>query len=124
LTEAEIKQMIQDAELNAESDKKARILIETRNGAEAQMNVVEKDLKEFGETLEEDLKTKIGEAFETVRKANEGDDPEAITKAVGELMEVYQPLMERKNQAEATNTTVTEDGETVMDAEFTETPKA
>jgi len=124
LTEAEIKQMIQDAEINAESDKKARILIETRNGAEAQMNVVEKDLKEFGETLQEDQKTKIGEAFETVRKANEGDDPEAITKAVNELMEVYQPLMERKNQAEATKTTVTEDGETVMDAEFTETPKA
>ena len=124
LSDAEIQAMIKDAEANAEADKKARILIETRNGAEAQMNQVEKDLKEYGVALSEDEKTKIGTAFEAVRKTSEGDDAEAITKAVGDLIEASQILVEKKNQAEAGKTTVTEDGETVMDAEFKETPKA
>ena len=124
LSDAEIQAMIKDAEANAEADKKARILIETRNGAEAQMNQVEKDLKEYGVALSEDEKTKIGQAFEAVRKANEGEDAEAITKAVGDLIEASQILVEKKNQAEVGKTTVTEDGETVMDAEFKETPKA
>ncbi len=121
LSEAEIQAMIKDAEANAEADKKARVLIETRNGAEAQMNQIEKDLKDYGDALSEEEKSKLGEAFEATRKANEGDDPEAISKAIGELITASQILVEKKNQAEAQKTTVTEDGETVMDAEFKET---
>jgi len=124
LSEAEIQAMIKDAEANAEADKKARILIETRNGAEAQMNQIEKDLKEYGDALSDEEKTKIGESFEAVRKANEGEDPEEITKAIGNLITASQILVEKKNQAEAAKTKVTEEGETVMDAEFKETPKA
>jgi molecular chaperone DnaK len=123
LSENEIQAMIKDAELNAEADKTARILIETRNGAEAQLNLVEKDLKDYGDAISEDEKTKIGEAYEALRKANEGDDPEAITKAIGDLMTASQILAEKKNQSEESSTTVTEDGESVMDAEFKETPK-
>jgi molecular chaperone DnaK len=124
LSESEIQQMIKDAELNAESDKKARILIETRNAAESQMNAVEKDLKDYGVALDEDQKTKIGEAFEATRKSIEGEDPDEISKSLGVLMEAYQPLVEKKNQADVAKTTVTEDGETVMDAEFKESPTA
>jgi len=124
LSEAEIQAMIKDAEANAEADKKARILIETRNVAEAQMNQVEKDLKEYGDALSDEEKTKIGESFEAVRKASEGEDPEEITKTIGDLTTASQILVEKKNQAEAAKTKVTEEGETVMDAEFKETPKA
>ncbi len=124
LSEAEIQAMIKDAEANAEADKKARVLIETRNGAEAQMNQIEKDLKEYGDALSDEEKTKIGESFEAVRKANEGEDPEEITKTIGDLITASQILVEKKNQAEAAKTKVTEEGETVMDAEFKETPKA
>jgi molecular chaperone DnaK len=121
LSEAEIQAMIKDAEANAEADKKTRVLIETRNGAEAQMNQIEKDLKDYGDALSEEEKSKLGEAFEATRKANEGDDPEAITKAIGELITASQILVEKKNQAETQKTTVTEEGETVMEAEFKET---
>jgi molecular chaperone DnaK len=51
LSEEEIKQMIREAEENAEADKKARELIETRNSAEATIHQVKKDLEEFKDEL-------------------------------------------------------------------------
>ena len=120
LSEAEIQRMVREAEENAEADKKARILIETRNGAEAQMHQIEKDLKEHGESLSQDEKTKIGEAFEAVRKANEGEDTDVIGKAIESLIEAATPLMAKKQAAEQAKQQAAQNGEQTVDAEFTE----
>ena len=121
LSDAEIQAMIKDAELNAEADKKARELIDTKNSAEAQIHEVKKDLEEFRAELTEteitELETVIKEVEETVK----GDDKEKITEALNKIFPAMKTLLEKrqaKEQAQAQPTQPAQDD--VVDATFTE----
>lgn len=118
LTEAEIQQMVKDAELNAEEDKKARELIETRNSAEAQIHTIKKDLKEFGEQLTPEQKTEVETAITQVETDVTSEDKEKIQDSLTKLFEKLTPLMEAKNRKESTDTST---ASSTVDAEFTET---
>lgn len=110
LSEEEINRMIAEAEINAEADKKARELIETKNNIERQIAVVREDLKES--TISEDEKKKIEEAVEAAETAAKGDDVEAMRSAMSALLVAAVPLQEAK-ASETSN-------EDIVDAEFTE----
>ena len=121
LSDAEIQAMIKDAEMNAEADKKARELIDTKNSAEAQIHEVKKDLEEFRAELTEteitELETVIKEVEETVK----GDDKEKITEALNKVFPAMKTLLEKrqaKEQAQAQPTQPAQDD--VVDATFTE----
>ena len=118
LTEAEIQQMVKDAELNAEEDKKARELIETRNSAEAQVHAIKKDLKEFGEQLTPEQKTEVESAITQVENNVTLEDKEKIQDSLTKLFEKLTPLTEAKNRKESTDTSA---ASSTVDAEFTET---
>jgi molecular chaperone DnaK len=130
LSEAEIQQMIHDAEANADADKKMRELVETRNTAEHQIWGVEKNLKEHGDKLTEEQKTSIEEALVTVREALKGDDSDRIQEVLQETMPKFMPLMEVSHSAAAEKEAEFNTGDTqpppqskddnVVDAEFTE----
>jgi molecular chaperone DnaK len=117
LSEAEIQQMVKDAELNAEEDKKARELIETRNSAEAQIHTIKKDLKEFGEQITPEQKTEVETAITQVETDVMSEDKEKIQDSLTKLFEKLTPLMEAKNRKESTDTGAS----STVDAEFTET---
>ena len=117
LSEAEIQQMVKDAELNAEDDKKARELIETRNSAEAQIHTIKKDLKEFGEQITPEQKTEVETAITQVETDVMSEDKEKIQDSLTKLFEKLTPLMEAKNRKESTDTGAS----STVDAEFTET---
>ena len=119
LTEAEIQQMVKDAELNAEEDKKARELIETRNSAEAQVHAIKKDLKEFGEQLTPEQKTEVESAITQVENNVTLEDKEKIQDSLTKLFEKLTPLTEAKNRKESTDTSAA--ASSTVDAEFTET---
>lgn len=106
LTDAEIEQMIKDAELNAEEDKKKRELVEAKNSAESQIHSIKKDLEET--TVTQDVKDKIEQAIADVQTAITNEDKEQITQKLSELYVQAQPLMEAKNKPT---------DETVVDAE-------
>ena len=116
LSDAEIQQMIRDAEANAEEDKKTVELVTARNGAEAQVHEIRKDLAELKDKLTAEQVTKIEEAATAVDEAVKGTDKEAITQKVSDLFAAAQPLMEAKAQPQPE----TGDSDTV-DAEFKET---
>ena len=116
LSDAEIQQMIRDAETNAEEDKKTVELVTARNGAEAQVHEVRKDLEETKDKLTAEQVTKIEEAATAVDEAIKGTDKEAITQKVSDLFAAAQPLMEAKAQPQPQ----TGESDTV-DAEFKET---
>ena len=116
LSEAEIQQMIKDAEMNAEEDKKARELIETKNSAEAQIHTIKKDLKEFGDQITAEQKTEVETAITQVETDVTSNDKEKIQDSLTKLFEKLTPLMEAKNRKESTDT-----GTSTVDAEFTET---
>ena len=125
LTEAEIQRMVQEAEENAESDKKTRELIDARNNAESTTHSVKKDFEEFKDQLTEEEKTAYETALASVQTAVAGEDVEAITTSLTAFFEAANPVMSKKQAAEqAKNAPQTEGGEQTVDAAFTEVDPA
>jgi molecular chaperone DnaK len=122
LTEAEIQDMIKDAELNAEADKKARELIDARNSAEAQVHEVKKDLEEFRAELTEAEVTEIETVIAAVEAAAKGDDAEKIKEELNKVFPAMKTLLEKKQAKEqAAQAQPTQPGpDDVVDASFTE----
>jgi len=120
LTEAEIERMVREAEENAESDKKARELIEARNQADAQRHQFQKDFDEVKDQLTDEEKSKIEEALTAMDTAHAGEDVEAITKSVQALFESATPVFEKKQAAEQAKQQAPQTGEQTVDASFTE----
>jgi molecular chaperone DnaK len=122
LSDEEIQKMIREAEENAEADKKARTLIETRNTAEAQMHEVKKDLAEHGDKITEEQKKEIEDVIALVETATKGDDAEKITEELNKVYPAMKALLDAKlaaEQATAGAETVQQESD-IVDAEFTE----
>jgi molecular chaperone DnaK len=128
LTEAEIQRMVREAEENADSDKKAKELIEARNQAEGTTHSIKKDYEEFKDQLTEEDKTKFEDAAKAVETACAGEDAEAIQKSVQSFFEAAGPVMTKKQEAESAKATADADPAkaaepTTVDASFTEVDK-
>ena len=129
LTDEEIEKMVQDAEANAEVDKKAREVVEAKNVADAQLHDVRKDLKEYGDKITEEQKSSIEQAVTAVEDAIKTEDAEKIKDSVTKLFEPLSPLLQAKQAAETPPTvepgaeTNSEKPSDVVDAEFTEVKK-
>ncbi len=94
LSEDEIENLVKDAEMHAEEDKKKRELIDARNMADSLIYSTEKSVKESGDKLDEALKTDINNAIENLKKTMEGEDTEAINKSTEELTQASHKLAE------------------------------
>ncbi|MEE8405080.1 MAG: molecular chaperone DnaK [candidate division Zixibacteria bacterium] len=94
LSDEEIDKMVQDAEKHADEDKKKTDLIAARNEADQLVYSTEKTLKEAGDKISEEEKTKIEEAKKKLQEALTGESLEAINKAKEELMAVSHKLAE------------------------------
>ncbi|MDW5442075.1 molecular chaperone DnaK [Polaromonas sp. SM01] len=95
LSEAEIQQMVKDAELNAEDDRKKVEFVTAKNNAEAMVHSVKKSLTEYGDKLEAGEKEKIETAITEMEEALKGDSKEAIDAKNTALMEASQKLGEK-----------------------------
>ena len=104
LSDADIDRMVKEAEANAESDKKARELVEAKNGAESLVHSTEKSLKDYGDKVGADVKSAIDTALADLKGALEGEDPDAIKEKTNALAEASMKLgeaMYKASQAEA-----------------------
>ena len=119
LSDKEIEAMIQEAESNAEEDKKQRELIEVRNSAEHQLHTLRKDFDEVKDKLSEEQVSKFKDACDKVEATSKENDKEAITQAISDLFAISQPILEAKAKSEES---VSEDSKNddIVDAEFTE----
>ena len=95
LSEAEIQQMVKDAEVNAADDKKKLELVQARNQADTMVHSVKKSLAEYGDKLEAGEKEKIEAAIKDVEEAIKGDNKDAIEAKNNELMTASQKLGEK-----------------------------
>jgi molecular chaperone DnaK len=129
LTDEEIEKMVQDAEANAEADKKAREVVEAKNAADAQLHDVRKDLKEYSDKITDEQKSKIEQAITEVEDAIKTEDAEKIKDSVTKLFEPLSALLQAKQAAETPPTVEpgaeqnSEKPSDVVDAEFTEVKK-
>ncbi|MGC3985494.1 MAG: molecular chaperone DnaK [Pseudorhodoferax sp.] len=95
LSEAEIQQMVKDAELNAAEDKKKLELIQARNQGEASAHSVRKSLGEHGDKLEAAEKEAIETALKDLDEALKGEDKAAIDEKTTALMTASAKLGEK-----------------------------
>ena len=103
LSKDEIEAMKNEAEVHAEEDKKKRELVELKNQADQLVYLTEKTLKEHGDKVTDEEKNNIESARVALAKAAEGDDVDAIKKAIEDLSTASHPLSEKiyKEAAEA-----------------------
>ncbi|MBF0284718.1 MAG: molecular chaperone DnaK [Magnetococcales bacterium] len=94
LSEADIKKMVQDAELHASEDGKRRKLVEVRNNADSMVYSVEKSLKEHADKLGSDLKADVEKAVKALRDVMDQEDAEAIEKRTQELADASMKMGE------------------------------
>ena len=95
LSEAEIQQMVKDAELNAADDKKKLELVQARNEAEANVHSTKKNLAEYGNKLDAAEKEKIEAAIKEVEEVLKSEDKDSIKAKTEALMTASQKLGEK-----------------------------
>jgi len=95
LSEAEIEQMVKDAEMNAADDKKKLELVQARNSADAMIHSVKKSLAEHGEKLEAGEKEKIEAALKDAEDSLKSEDKAEIEAKTEALMTASQKLGEK-----------------------------
>jgi molecular chaperone DnaK len=99
LTDAEIQKMKQEAQANAESDKKEKEKIEKINQADSLIFQTEKQMKEYGDKLSDGNKNAINNALEKLRAAHKTADLGAIEIAMNELNTAWQAAATEMYQA-------------------------
>jgi molecular chaperone DnaK len=85
LSDEEIEKMVKDAEANAEADKKKRKEVDVKNQAESLVFQVEKNLKEYGEKINADDKSKIESDLKDLKEAVEKNDLDAMKQKTQDL---------------------------------------
>ncbi len=101
LSESDIDQMVKDAELHAEEDKKERERIEVRNEADSLLYSTEKSLKDYGDKISDDEKAKIESAMEDLKSAMASDTVEEIKAKTEALQQAAYKLAEEMYKATA-----------------------
>ncbi|WJM06772.1 molecular chaperone DnaK [Paenibacillus sp. PK1-4R] len=92
LSDAEVEQMMKDAELHAEEDKKRRELVEAKNSADQLIYSVDKTIKDLGEKADAGEVEKANAAKEKLQGVLASDNLEEIKAATEELTEIVQQL--------------------------------
>ncbi|APO46962.1 molecular chaperone DnaK [Paenibacillus xylanexedens] len=92
LSDAEVEQMMKDAELHAEEDKKRRELVEAKNSADQLIYSVDKTIKDLGEKADAGEVEKANAAKEKLQGVLASDNLEDIKAATEELTEIVQQL--------------------------------
>jgi molecular chaperone DnaK len=137
MSKDEIEKAVKEAEAHAAEDKKKKELAEARNEADTLIYSVEKSLTEYGAKLTDAEKADIQKAIENTKSVKDGQDIDAIKKAVAELSKASHKIaeeiyakMSREQQAGAAagaGASAGGDGkkaeEKVVDAEFEEVDK-
>ena len=123
LSEADIENMVRDAEANAEADSKRRQTIEAKNEIDSLIYSTEKSLTDNAEKLDAETKTEVENALKAAKEAKDGDDLDAITTAKDALsqasMKIGQAMYGNSGSTDEGGEEKKEDGNTV-DADFKE----
>jgi len=94
LSDNDIDRMVKEAELHAEEDKKEREKAEVQNEADSMIYGTEKNIKDLGDKVSAEDKSKCEEAIAELRKALEGGDIPTIKEKTEALKQVSYKIAE------------------------------
>ena len=127
LSDEEIEKMVQDAEANAEDDKKFEELVQAKNAADTLIHGCKKTLEESADKVEASEKESIESAISVLEEALKGEDKSDIEEKTKALADASSSLAQRlyaeqqqgqqdgQNNSESENTTSSDE---VVDADF------
>jgi molecular chaperone DnaK len=101
LSDADIEKMRQDAEVNADSDKLKKELIEAQNAADHVIYSAEKAVKEHGDKVTDDIKKNVQEKVDALKTARNGTDMTMMQKATEELSTAMSAIGEAMSKAQS-----------------------
>jgi molecular chaperone DnaK len=129
LSDEEIEKMVQDAEANAEDDKKFEELVQAKNAADTLIHGCKKTLEESADKVEASEKESIESAISVLEEALKGEDKSDIEEKTKSLADASSSLAQRlyaeqqqaqqdnQNNSESENATSSDE---VVDADFEE----
>ncbi|NRA88280.1 MAG: molecular chaperone DnaK [Rhizobiales bacterium] len=123
LSDADIDQMVKDAEANAEGDKARRETVEAKNQAESMIHSTEKSITDFGDKVSAEDKDAAEKAIVLLKDALEADEVDDIKKRTEELAQAAMKIGEaayNAEQAAAEGDAAADAAADVVDAEFEE----
>ena len=127
LSDADIDQMVKDAEQFAEEDKKRRAAAEAKNNAESLIHATESQLNEHGSKIDAELKAEIETAVTATKTAVEGGNVDEMTEKTQALSQAAMKMGQKIYEAEQAAGAAAGSGEgeaksdeNVVDAEFSE----
>ncbi len=135
LSEAEIQQMVKDAEINAANDAQRKQLIEARHKADNAIYSAESNIKEFGDKIPADVKKSIEDAIADIKSISESEDIVALNTKTENLLNILMRVGDNVYSSTQTAESESTGGEAqnksdmhneeskVVDAEFEETKK-
>ncbi len=94
MSKEEIDKAVKDSEAHSAEDKKKRAVAEARNEADTLIYSVEKSVADYGSKLSEGERAEIQKALEQAKAVKDGQDAEAIKKAVADLSKASHKLAE------------------------------
>ncbi|MBP6946070.1 MAG: molecular chaperone DnaK [Candidatus Pacebacteria bacterium] len=107
LTDADIEKMKKDADMNADTDKKSKELVETRNLADQMIYTAEKALLEHGAKIPDNVKQDVTNAVQKVKEVKETGDITGIqtaTQALSTEMQKIGQYMSQQGEQKADST--------------------
>ena len=100
LSDDEVKRMKEEAQANAEADKKEKERIDKLNQADSMIFQTEKQLKDLGDKLPADKKAPIETALNKLKEAHKAQDIAGIDAAMAELNSVFQAASQEMYNAQ------------------------
>ena len=95
LTDDDIEHMLEESIDFGEQDIEQRLLISARNDADQLLAALEKQLREYGQLVDQDERRRMAEVTARLELARRGEDRELLSKLVEELNEITTPFAER-----------------------------
>ena len=129
MSDEEIEEKIKEAEKHADEDKGVRELIETRNQAESFIYATDKAIKDLGDKVDEETKSKVEESKEKLAASMKEDDLDSMKKALEEFMTASQSIgemayqqaaEEQANNQSASDESASVDDDNVVDVDYEE----
>lgn len=131
LSDADIKRMVKEAEMNAAEDKKRRELVDVKNQAESLLHTAERNLKEHGSAVSAAERKAIEDDITALKKAVESEDKDSIASKTQALSQSTMKMGEaiyKAQQEKDAGATANDKGEAdakpaqgeVVDADFEE----
>lgn len=130
LSDAEIEQMVKDAEKNADEDKKRKELIEAKNAADSLIYSTEKTLTDYSDKLSSEDKGLVEEALSALKAILDSEDAALIKEKTESLtaasMKIGEAMYKAQSDAGAAGSASEENtasNEKVVDADFEDVEK-